>query len=449
MHTVQKKSNSEPGLDMVSGADLSGPMDARLTPGIRTLFADLGQTADTMGCALYVVGGWPRDLLLNRPNFDVDVVVEGDGMAFAEAFVSKKGGRLISHERFQTAMIVLEDGCKVDVVSARRERYDRPGALPIVQPGGIALDLYRRDFTINSMAIRLNTADYGRLVDLFGGRRDLEKKTVRVLHERSFVEDPTRIMRAVRFEQRFGFRMERITEQLLRRAAADRTLEQVSWERIREELILLLREEHPFKSLLRLDELGVLRTLHPGLRMDGGRKDLFARIGEALSWFEQRHPDDVVDRWMLFFLGLVDALEDEEKRAFSEKLNMHRKVRELVREIGSFVEVVASLTEARIPPSRIYRLLKPMKTESVLLLMARPFDALVKQRIVLYLDRLRNTAIELSGKDLANMGIPEGPIFRTILEGVLEAKIDGGVHSKAEELAWAGNIQRELAESRK
>jgi tRNA nucleotidyltransferase (CCA-adding enzyme) len=438
MHTVQKRSNSKPALNMVCGADLSGPMDARLSPGIKTLFVDLGQTADAMGCTLYVVGGWPRDLLLNRPNFDVDVVVEGDGMAFAEAFVSKKGGRVVSHEQFQTAMIVLEDGCKVDVASARRERYERPGALPTVQSSGIAQDLCRRDFTINSMAIQLNTAGYGRLVDLFGGRRDLEQKTVRVLHERSFVEDPTRIMRAVRFEQRFGFRMERTTEQLLRRAVEDRMLERVSSERIREELILLLREEHPFKPLLRLDELGVLRALHPGLRIDGDRKDLFVRIGEALSWFGQRHPDDVVDRWMLFFLGLADALGVEEKSAFAEKLKMHRKVRELVREIGSFVEVVASLTEARIPPSRIYRLLKPMKTESVLLLMARTTDALVKQRIVLYLDRLRDASIELSGRDLVHMGIPEGPIFRTILEGVLEAKIDGRVHSKAEERILAG-----------
>jgi tRNA nucleotidyltransferase (CCA-adding enzyme) len=271
MHTVQKRSNSKPALNMVCGADLSGPMDARLSPGIKTLFVDLGQTADAMGCTLYVVGGWPRDLLLNRPNFDVDVVVEGDGMAFAEAFVSKKGGRVVSHEQFQTAMIVLEDGCKVDVASARRERYERPGALPTVQSSGIAQDLCRRDFTINSMAIQLNTAGYGRLVDLFGGRRDLEQKTVRVLHERSFVED--------------------------------RMLERVSSERIREELILLLREEHPFKPLLRLDELGVLRALHPGLRIDGDRKDLFVRIGEALSWFGQRHPDDVVDRWMLFFFG--------------------------------------------------------------------------------------------------------------------------------------------------
>ncbi len=447
MHTVQKRSNSGPGLDMVCGVDLSGPMEARLTPRVRTLFADLGQTADAMGCALYVVGGWPRDLLLKRSNVDVDVVLEGDGVAFAEAFVSEKGGRVVRHERFRTAMIVLEDGCKVDVVSARRERYDRPGALPTMQLSGIEQDLYRRDFTINSMAIQLNAAGYGRLVDLFGGRRDLEQKTVRVLHERSFVEDPTRMMRAVRFEQRFGFRMERTTERLLRRAAADRMLERVSSERIREELIRLLREERPFKPLLRLDELGVLHALHPGLRADGDRKDLFARIGEALSWFEKKHPDDVVDRWMLFFLGLMDALEVEEKRAFAEKLNMHRKVRELVREIGRFVEVRTPLTEARIRPSRIYRLLKPMKTESVLFLMARTTEESIKQRIALYLDQLRKVSIEISGRDLSNMGIPKGPIFRTILDGLLEAKIDGKVGSRAEEGAWAGKMWRALGEA--
>ncbi|MCD6333835.1 MAG: CCA tRNA nucleotidyltransferase [Candidatus Latescibacteria bacterium] len=443
MHTVQKKSNSEPGLDMVSGVDLSGPMEARLSPKVRTLFADLGQAADAMGCALYLVGGWPRDLLLNRPNFDVDVVVEGDGVAFAEAFVSKKGGRVVSHERFQTAMIVLEDGCKVDVVSARRERYDRPGALPAVELSGIEQDLYRRDFTINSMAIQLNAVGYGRLVDLFGGRRDLRQKTLRVLHKRSFVEDPTRIMRAVRFEQRFGFRMERTTEQLLRRAVADRMLGRVSPERIREELILLLREERPFKPLLRLDELGVLRTLHPGLRIDGDREDLFARIGETLSWFGQRHPDDEVDRWMLFFLGLMDALGDEEKSAFAEKWHMPRKVRELVREIDSFPEVLVPLTQAHISASRTYRSLKPLSIESVLFLMARTTEESVEQRIELYLDRLRNASISLSGRDLDNMGIPQGPIFSMILDKVINAKIDGKVCSKEEELAWAGKIWKE------
>jgi len=438
MHSIQEKSNPAPSLDV---SDL---MDSKGTPRVRELFGELGRVADEMGCALYVVGGLPRDLLLNRPNLDVDVVVEGDGVAFAERFVSEKGGRVVSHERFRTAMMVSEDGLKVDVVTARRERYDRPGALPVVQLSGIEHDLYRRDFTINSMAIQLNARGYGRLVDFFGGQRDLEQGVVRVLHDRSFVEDPTRIIRAVRFEQRYGFRMDRETEQLLRSAVEARMLERVSSERIREELILLLKEERPLEPLLRLDELGVLRSLHSGLKIDGARRALFHRIGETLAWFERVHPDEVVDRWTIYFSGMADSLGDEEKREIAEKLHMHRKVRELMREIGDFKGVEGALAQAQICPSRMVRLLEPISTEGVLFLMARTTEASVKQRIALYLDRLRKVSIEISGRDLAGMGVPQGPLFRTILDGVLEAKLDGKVCSREEELTWASSIWRNL-----
>ncbi|MFH1007880.1 MAG: hypothetical protein V1800_10325 [Candidatus Latescibacterota bacterium] len=430
--------------DRACGTDVSALMEKGTSSRIRALFSELRQLADARGCGLYVVGGWPRDLLLNRPNWDIDLVVEGDGVAFAKAFASQMGGRVVSHARFRTATMVLPDGFKMDPASARQEHYEHPGALPEVRVSCIAEDLSRRDFTINSMAIGLSSGRYGTLLDPFGGRRDLKRKRLRVLHEGSFVEDPTRMMRAVRFEQRYGFRMEPETERLLRQAAGDRMLERVSSQRIREEVILLLREDEPAKPWARLDALGLLDALHPGLAMDPDRMALFARIEEVLSWFGQRHPDDEVDRWMLFFLGAVDGLSSQERAAFAARWNMPSKVRDLVTASERFDEVAHVLAQVRIPPNRIYRLLVPLSMEALLFLMARTTDLPVKEGIVLYLDRLRKLSLEISGTDLVDSGIPRGPIFRTILERVLEAKRDGRVHTRAEEWACACQIRRAI-----
>lgn len=417
-------------------------MEERLSDRLRDLFRRLGAIGDQMGYSIYAVGGLPRDLLLNRPNLDVDVVVEGDGIAFSKAFVQQEGGRVIPHKRFQTAIMVFPDGFKIDVATARRERYDRPAALPVVASTGIRQDLYRRDFTINSLAIRLNREGYGHLVDPFGGRRDLKLGIIRVLHNLSFVEDPTRIIRAVRFEQRYGFRMDKRTEHLLRSAVETRMLDRVNGQRLRDELVLLLKEEKPFASFARLHTLGVLRALRPPLHVDEQMGQRFRRIDEALSWFRLLYIDAEIEPWIVYLLALMDPLSPRQRRTMGRRLNLHRRARAVVEEVissGRRIERRLAHKEF-LRRSQIYRWLQHGSTESLLFLMARSEEEQVKRRISLYLDRLQGVTLHISGRDLIAMGVPEGPVIGEILQRVLDASLDGEVESKEQELALAAHL---------
>ena len=214
---------------------------------------------------LYLVGGIVRDLLLGQPNFDLDLVAEGDAIGMAKEIANKFGGKLTVHKMFNTAKIVL-DKWSIDIAMARTETYAQPGALPVVTPGTLKTDLFRRDFTINAMAICLSPNRYGELIDLYRGLKDLNGKAIRILHENSFIDDATRIWRAVRYEQRLGFQIEASTLKLLKRDVAQ--LKTVGGYRLRRELELVLKEKEPEKALARADKLGVLKELHPSLKAD-------------------------------------------------------------------------------------------------------------------------------------------------------------------------------------
>jgi len=222
---------------------------------------DAGVCAEEMSLGAYAVGGLVRDLFLQRETLDVDVVIEGDGIAFASRFSADHGARLLIYERFKTATLVFPDGFKIDVATARTETYERPAALPSVMPGSIRDDLFRRDFSINTLAVCLNPHRFGELLDPFQGRDDIWKGSIRILHDRSFVDDPTRIFRAARFEKRFDFKIEDITEALIKDAVSTGLIERLSGYRIASELRLILKEEDPLPAVQRLEELGVLSSV--------------------------------------------------------------------------------------------------------------------------------------------------------------------------------------------
>jgi tRNA nucleotidyltransferase (CCA-adding enzyme) len=226
---------------------------------------------------LYMVGGIVRDLLLGKPNPDLDLVLEGDAVAFAKDFVNKTGGKLTVHPKFNTAKIILNDWT-VDAAMARTETYAQPGALPEVTPGTLKTDLFRRDFTVNAMAVHLNLDRYGELIDLYRGQQDLNQKIIRVIHEESFIDDATRIWRAIRYEQRLGFQIEPDTLRLLKRDIT--RLKTVGGFRIKHELELMLKEKEPENMMLRADELGVLKELHPALNADEWLVSEFKAAGQ-------------------------------------------------------------------------------------------------------------------------------------------------------------------------
>jgi tRNA nucleotidyltransferase (CCA-adding enzyme) len=241
---------------------------------------DAGRCAEEMGFSAYAVGGFVRDLFLQRETLDVDVVIEGDGIAFASRFSADNGAHLLIYERFRTANLVLPGGFKIDIATARTEMYERPAALPLVMPGSIRDDLFRRDFSINTLAVCLNPDRFGRLLDLFQAREDIRKGSIRILHEKSFVDDPTRIFRAARFEKRFDFSMEDVTKRCAVDAVSSGLIEKLSGYRIASELRLILKEKDPLSTIQRLEELGVLP---PVTRRGGKNKDvrrLLRRIEE-------------------------------------------------------------------------------------------------------------------------------------------------------------------------
>ncbi len=252
----------------------------QLPSRVLNLLKDAGICAKKMGFEAYAVGGLVRDLFLRRDNLDVDLVIEGSGIDFASGFSAGHNARLLIYEKFGTANLVFPDGFKADVATARTETYERPAALPFVMPGSIRDDISRRDFSINTLAVSLNPDRFGELLDLFHARDDIKKKLIRALHEKSFIDDPTRIFRAARFEKRFGFRIESITEKLIQDAVCAGLIERLSGHRISSELRLILKEENPLLPVRRLDELGVLSAVGRKGEKHKELKRLLRRIDE-------------------------------------------------------------------------------------------------------------------------------------------------------------------------
>jgi len=208
----------------------------------------VGKIADKLKISAYIVGGPVRDKLLGIANYDLDFVVEGDGIKFAEILNKILKGKLTTYRSFGTATVALKEK-KIDIVTARKETYKYPAAYPTIKPGTIKDDLFRRDFTINAMAISVNKKNFGELVDFYGGQKDLKKGVIRILHDKSFMDDPTRIFRAVKFSVRFGFKIEPHTKKLIKEAALDGLLGEVNAGRIRKEIELFLKEKNPKKCL--------------------------------------------------------------------------------------------------------------------------------------------------------------------------------------------------------
>jgi len=304
---------------------LGALMRRRLPAKIFNRLQEIGRLADATSMSAYLVGGMVRDLLLGRKNLDMDITVEGDGMTFARHLADWYGAGLMIFDRFATALVVFPDGFKLDVATARRESYARPTALPTVKPSSIKDDLYRRDFTINTLAIRLNASRFGELVDSYGGQRDLERKVIRALHDRSFEDDPTRVFRAIRFEQRFGFHIEEHTLTLLKAAAASDLVRRLSGPRLRNEVMRLVSEQSPTRTIRRMAEFDLLRFLHADLALTPQLAGLLVDLGKSLAWWTKRFPRRPVDRALVYFMGILDGLSASGTDAVAKRLALPRE----------------------------------------------------------------------------------------------------------------------------
>jgi len=378
-----------------------------------------GEVAHNHGQGLYLVGGVVRDLLLRRANFDLDLVVEGDAINLAQQLVQVYPGRIITHPRFNTAKIQWGKW-SADLATARSETYAKAGALPTVKPGSLESDLSRRDFTINTMAVYLDPSHYGRLIDLYGGMYGLEHKLIRVLHEKSFTDDATRIWRGLRYEQRLGFRLEETTLELLRRDIP--MLDTISGDRIRHELELVLKEELPEKMLCRAEELGVLKQLHPSLRGDGW---LARKFGKAR---QMSHPN--LPPLGLYLALLTYRLTDEESEQLISYLRLTKSLTQTLRDTSSIKARLQSLADPKLTPSGIYHLLHGYSPQAIAVNALASGSPVARRHIQLFLSKLRYIKPSLTGDDLKRMGVSPGPRIKEILHLLHEARLDGKVSTK-------------------
>ncbi len=408
----------------------------RLPKKILELINLVQETASLEKKNVYLVGGFVRDLLLGVPNLDLDIVVEGDGISFSEKLASRLKAGLIRHRRFGTATVILAPQLKMDIASARRESYPHPAHLPQVHPGSLKQDLFRRDFTINAMALSLRQESFARLVDFFHGQEDLKHKKIRILHDASFLDDPTRILRAIRFEQRYGFRIEPRTLEFLKQAVRLNMLEKVQPHRLRDDLILVLKEEHPLKEIRRLESLVGFKFISPGIRVEKKTYALLGSIEKQIRWFEKLHLQRrTLDRWLLYFLGLTDSLLSGEVKRICHRFAFRRGEAKRIygcKEIKP--QQLKPLQEKKVKASRIFALLEPLSYEVILFLKAKHKNIFLQKHIEEFFRVYNHIRIHTTGDDLRQRGVRPGPAYQEILARLLKARLNGLVNTKEEEL---------------
>jgi tRNA nucleotidyltransferase (CCA-adding enzyme) len=401
--------------------NLSSQLEKYLPQPVLALAKIAGMEASEIGLRLYIVGGVVRDLFLGRANFDFDLVVEGDAISLARRLAKDSQAKLTVHSRFGTAKLDYPD-FSLDLATARSETYSQPGALPTVKPGSLKDDLIRRDFSINAMAICLIPHHFGELVDLYNSKNDLEHRLIRILHPNSFIDDATRILRAIRYEQRLGFKLEAETEKLLRRDVT--MLDNISGDRIRHELELIMKEDEPERALKRAEELGVLSKLHPSLKGNGwlSRK------------FEQARKADIrASRSTIYLCLLIYNLTEKENEQFISRLNFPKNSAQAMRQTLQLKAKLQSLANPKLKPSDIYQSLHGYTATAIQANALASELSIVSQHLQLYLTRLRYVKTWLSGEDLKRMGIPAGPKMGETLSAIHKARLDGEIRTRKEE----------------
>jgi tRNA nucleotidyltransferase (CCA-adding enzyme) len=402
-----------------------------------------GEVARGLGFSAYLVGGSVRDLLRGESNLDIDIVIEGDGIIFAQALAKKLKARVRSHQRFGTAVIIT-DLLKFDVATARTEYYESPAALPKVEISSIKKDLYRRDFTINALSVKLNPENFGQLLDFFGGQRDLRERNIRVLHNLSFIEDPTRAFRAIRFSERFGFKLSKHTRDLIRTAVKINLFDKLSGSRLYDELNLLFMETEPLKAIKRLSELDLLKFIHSDLMLNRALEEIFEAIQETFAWFKLLFLEEELNKSHLFLMALFEGLKTQEREKALQRLSVPPKARrEILDGIEQSKTVLLKLqTCLQIEDStlreekHIYYTLQPLSLPTILFTISKAKDKRQKKAISLYLTTLRKIKPVLAGKDLKAMGYKPGPLFNKILKAVLDARLEGQIKSREEEIKF-------------
>ncbi|TNF71514.1 MAG: CCA tRNA nucleotidyltransferase [Acidobacteria bacterium] len=406
-----------------------------------SLVADLSRELEM---AVYLVGGAVRDLLLTGELRDLDLVVEGSAADFARALGDRLDAAVKLHPEFLTAEVEDPVGLRLDIASSRAESYPEPAALPVVRPGSFEEDLDRRDFTVNTLAVRLGPGEGFELIDAKGGLADLEASLLRILHPRSFTDDPTRAFRAVRLESRLGLRLEPGSERLVTEATEERVFDRLSATRLRQEVEYLFGEIETLEAALRrLDELGLLSALHPRLSLEEEDSRRLARVVDRIVQLEGRGIElPALELWRLTLMTVAWRLAPAEREKLVERLGIDGADRELFLGFRECLESTASeLSGSGVLPHRAARALARLRDEEQVLLAALWADE-VEIWVVRWLEELRHIQLTISGRDLLARGATPGPEIGAVLEATLEARLDGVIGAD-EELSQATKLLEE------
>ncbi len=432
-------------------------MRERLPKDIFALLKTISELGHNTNMHTYAVGGFVRDLLLNQPTFDIDIVVEGDAIAFARELGKILKGRVREHQEFLTAVVIFKDSAKkvrnIDVATARLEYYKHAAAMPSVNQSSLKLDLIRRDFTINALAIRLDKDVFGRLVDFFGGQQDINDKRIRLLHSLSFIEDPSRCLRAIRFEQRYGFKLGEAHEKLIKKAINRHLMEQLHGSRLFHELSLNFVESNPVAILMRLDNIGLLPAIHPFLQLSQEKLTLLNSVKDILDWYRLLYFEQNPQQWLLYILALCHKLG-------------HKECSEVIKRIGAtsiqqkaflqFRERVRS-TRLRIKEwnknkhkqvSDLCDILEHISIEVILFAMSRTVSEKLKKALSRYLTTWQHAKISINGQDLMDLGLQPGPEFKNILIATKNAKLNGLAPTRESQLDIAKQMVTEILSNR-
>ena len=414
-------------------------MKNHLSKSEMELIQVLAEAADELAMSVYLVGGLVRDLLMGLGSLDVDVVVEGDGIVFAKTMAKKTGAKVRTHEKFYTSTVEFNNGVKVDIATARKEYYPQPGALPLIEKSSIKFDLYRRDFSINSLAIKLNGNNPYSLIDYFKGQRDISNKTIRVLHNLSFIEDPTRAFRAIRFEQRFGFSIEQQTLVFLKNALKKSLFDRLSGYRIWTELELILREAEPVGCFRRMDDLGLVRCIHPRLEVKPDTLVELKRIPNTLAKFRIIPMAPQPEVWKVYLYGLLFSNDLDVLESIIERLEFSRRFADRTKADFSGFNHVSQILRCDNEPDSIelYEAFLKLSPEGIFWLMVSDRGEELDEYILLFYARYLPAAkLSMTGNDLLSMGFLAGPVFQDIFRTLRKARFEGSVKSKEDEITF-------------
>lgn len=411
-----------------------------------------GQLGDRNNVSVYVVGGFVRDLLLRRANLDIDLVVEDDGIRFARKLAQELGGRIREHAAFKTAIVIYSDEegheQRIDVATARLEYYEYPAALPTVELSSIKMDLFRRDFTINALAVQLNKERFGRLVDFFNAQRDVKERAIRVLHSLSFVEDPTRILRAIRFEQRYAFHIGIQTCKLIKNALELNLIEQLSNKRLAHELDIIFQEQTAVDCIKRMEEMTILHRIHPELSLTPTKTQLLESIEQVLVWYHLLYLPSEVRRSWLFLLGLCTNSKYQEASDVVLRLDFSPSARQrflsLREKIRKQAPKIESWLHKKQATSVLCALLDTLELEGILYIMARARNEELRKHVSLYLTTLQHIRLDISGNDILALGLPAGPEYAQILQHIRNERLDGNAPDRPTQLALAQKLVQEI-----